>query len=130
MATIFRPILASAWLLTSLMHSAHAGPAAPQAFKLCGWVNNPTPAEVSLIQRSTTWHISQPGQHQANGDWTGVRGAEWVGETNGLGHGCGCVRAVADAGERRVIHILSAKPQPRAWCTKATKLRDLEPKLR
>ena len=119
----------TAALLGSLFiaHSAVAGPTAPQSFKLCGWVSNPAPAQVSLVQRSATWHISQPGQHQATGDWTGARGADWVGDANGLGHGCGCLRVMADAGEHRITRILSAKPQPRAQCTKNAKLRDLEP---
>lgn len=130
MATISRPALASAFVLAALLHNAHAGPSAPQPFKLCGWVSNPAPAEVSLIQPGSTWHISQPGHYQANGDWTGVRGAEWVGQPNGLGHGCGCLRVVADAGEHRISRILSAQPQAHAWCTKNAKLRDLEPKPR
>jgi hypothetical protein len=66
----------------------------------------------------------QPGGAQAEGDWPSFTEAQWV-RTNGFyGHGCACVRVVADARTQRVTHILSAAAKPLAACRQDRHLRE------
>jgi len=66
----------------------------------------------------------QPGGAQAEGDWPSFTEAQWV-RTHGVyGHGCACVRVVADARTQRVTHILSATAKPLAACRQDRHLRE------
>jgi hypothetical protein len=82
----------------------------------CGWFDNPTPGNAWLYDRDGEWTISTQGGHEADGDWPPFKRGDWV-ETNGPhGHGCACLKLIADPQTREVQRILSAKVRPKAAC--------------
>src|SRR3712207_8863861 len=71
-------------------------PAAQESVTRCGWFENPTPANGSLLDREAEWIVGVQGGHQAEGDWPSFGKGQWV-ETNGhYGYGCACLRLRAD----------------------------------
>ena len=90
---------------------------------LCGWFVNPTPANVSLLDRHGEWSISVQGGPEAEGDWPTFKPSQWI-RTNGhYGYGCACMRVTADAGTRRVAIIKSAHARALAVCEKDRSLK-------
>src|SRR5215217_3934268 len=80
----------------------------------CGWLENPTPANWSLVDREGEWLIGVQGGYQARGSDNipdmSTRG--WV-ETNGHhGYGCACMKVSTDRASHRITNILSAIPKP------------------
>jgi hypothetical protein len=97
---------------------AKAAPAPAQAESRCGWFENPTPANASLLDRDGEWVISVQGGHQAEGDWPSFGPKQWV-ETNGhYGYGCACMRVKVDRETHRVSEIESARARPLSACRK------------
>ena len=116
-----------AWVLCALLgitglSDAQAAASASQL--RCGWWQNPTPGNAWLNDRHGRWTVGSQGGAQAEGDWPSFTEAQWV-RTHGVyGHGCACVRVVADARTQRVTHILSATAKPLAACRQDRHLRE------
>ena len=83
---------------------------------LCGWFDNPTPANAWLIDRQGEWLIGVQGGHQASGDWPRFRSSRWVRRNGHYGHGCACLRVLTDASTHTVTTILSSWSRPLAIC--------------
>lgn len=91
-------------------------PAPAAAALRCGWFDNPTPGNAWLTDRDGEWTIGIQGGHQADGDWPEFSAAQWVKTNVHHGHGCACIRLVADAETREVQRILSARAVPLRQC--------------
>ena len=92
-------------------------PGKVQARTYCGWVDNPTPANLEMEDSQGSLTISVQGGHQADGDLN----VETQYFTNGVhGTGCGCMTAELSVGgdERVVDKILSSKQLPLSQCQK------------
>lgn len=97
--------------------SAAAGDGKPLETR-CGWFSNPSPANMTLIDRDGEWLIGEMGGHQAEGDWDWPKFArgEWK-QTNGnYGYGCACFRLRADASAHRVLFVEKAWKKPLSAC--------------
>lgn len=84
----------------------------------CGWLENPTPANLWLTDRDGEWIINVQGGHQAEMDtWPEFAPGQWV-VTNGVsyGYGCACLKLVADPRSRLVVRVLSAAAKPLSAC--------------
>jgi hypothetical protein len=83
----------------------------------CGWFENPTPANMSLIDKDGEWLIGAQGGYQAEGtDNIPDFGDDWV-ETNvHYGYGCACLRVIVDRKEKQIIKIISGTAKPIADC--------------
>lgn len=96
-----------------------AGSAASvRAERRCGWIDNPTPANWSLVDREGEWIIGSQGGRQAEGmDFIpDLSEREWV-ETNGsYGYGCVCMSVSTDKAEGAVVAIQSVKQLPLSKC--------------
>ena len=94
---------------------------------LCGWMENPTPANWWLTDKTGEWTIGVQGGHQADGNLPDFQlgKAYWVNtQANGYGYGCGCIDAVVDKATREVTKIVQAKVQKLQVCRKDKALRE------
>ena len=82
----------------------------------CGWFDNPTPGNAWLIDRDGEWTVSLQGGAEAEGPWPDFSPAQWTATNGPHGHGCACLVARVDPGERRVLRILQARARPAAAC--------------
>ena len=101
--------------------------AADPAQHLCGWVENPTPANWTLTDKSAQWIIGVQGGHQATGAlFDFPKGKKfWVNtQPNGYGYGCGCLDATVDAAKHEVAVIAKAKVQKLSVCRKDKALKE------
>ena len=91
--------------------------ASEKSEKLCGWIQNPTPANWWLTDSRGEWIINTQGGAQAEGDPPTFTASQWVRtQPNGYGYGCGCIEAIVDASEKRVLKIVSARALPLKTC--------------
>ncbi len=84
----------------------------------CGWVQNPTPGNWSLIDRDGEWIMGAQGGYQAPGmdEMPDMTTAGWV-EVNGhYGYGCGCMDVATDRRTQRITRVFSARPVPLRQC--------------
>ncbi len=61
----------------------------------CGWLSNPTPANISLYDRDGEWIIGVQGGYQVEGEWEfpDFKPGQWVITNAGsYGYGCACLR--------------------------------------
>jgi Protein of unknown function (DUF4087) len=93
----------------------------------CGWFENPTPANAWLTDRDGEWLIAVQGGHQAEGDWPTFSRQRRVRSNGNYGHGCACLKVVADAATGQVQRIVSASSKPLAHCRKDRRLREPKP---
>ncbi len=91
--------------------------------KLCGWFLNPTPANVWLVDRQAEWIVSTQGGAEAEGDWPQFKPAQWVKTNGNYGHGCACLRVVADPDTHQIVSIKSARAQSLAVCQRDRSLK-------
>ena len=101
-------------------------PEATQFETRCGWLDNPTPANLSLYDRDAEWVISVQGQYEAEGDWDwpDYKPGQWVGTNAGsYGYGCACLRLRADKQTRKVLEIKNARARPLSVCRRDRSLR-------
>ena len=124
----FRRALPTIGLLLVLVAGMPAQAAgADRASTLCGWFDNPTPGNAWLTDRDGEWALGTQGGEQAEGDWPDFVANRWV-ETNGAhGHGCACMRVVADRDAREIRRILAAWSRPLSACRQDRHLRGKEP---
>jgi hypothetical protein len=113
--------------LPALLLAAASAAPAPQSApagseKRCGWVVNPTPGNLWLIdggQRwNTGWLVSSQGGYRASGidvlpDMT-TRG--WVKTNGNYGYGCGCMQVRVDRRNRQIARVYSGQPAPLGQC--------------
>lgn len=107
-------------------------PALNQFETRCGWLDNPTPANVWLNDRDGEWTIGLQGGYQVEGEWEWPKFAprQWVVTNAGsYGYGCACLRLRADRETRRVIEIKEARARPLSACRREPALRKWERKL-
>jgi hypothetical protein len=79
--------------------------------KRCGWVDNPTPGNFTLIDREGSWIMATQGGESAEGmdKIPDLSGNEFV-ETNGPhGYACACLTVKVDRAAHRVKAISSVK---------------------
>jgi hypothetical protein len=102
-----------------IIAAAVAGTSHPAATQRCGWLENPTPANWSLIDREGEWLIGQQGGYQAPGmdNIPDMSTRGWVATNAGHhGYGCACMTVTVDRKEQLVSKILSARPVPLRQC--------------
>jgi Protein of unknown function (DUF4087) len=96
----------------------------------CGWLHNPTPANVWLIDRQGEWTIGEQGGYQAKGDWPAFTPQQWV-ETNGShGYGCACLKVKADRQTHKIIEIKSSYARSLSACRQDRFIKPYEKNLR
>ncbi len=93
--------------------------AAGAAERRCGWLENPTPANVYLTDRQGEWVMGEQGGHQAIGldEVPDLSTGGWVETNGGYGYGCACVTGTFDARRHQVVRIDRAEAVPLARCT-------------
>lgn len=93
--------------------------AAPGPLEIrCGWLVNPTPANIWLQDRDGEWIIGVQGGYQLPGDWPwpSFRPGQWQ-ELNGhYGRGCACFRGRVDRASGRVVEIQDTWSRPLRAC--------------
>ena len=82
--------------------------------RICGWVDNPTPANWAITDKHGTWVIGVQGGYQADGELPDFdQGPAFWQKTNGShGYGCGCLTAKLETmadGEKRVVRYTEVK---------------------
>ena len=116
------------WIAAGALSIAAVNPASAseKTQKLCGWIVNSTPANWWLTDGRGNWIIGVQGGHKAEGDPPDVdrddRRLWFKTQASGYGHGCGCMDAVVDAGEKTVVKIVKAQALPLAACRRDTAL--------
>ena len=114
----------AAILPLATLGAAPLPPAKEKPVQRCGWVQNPTPGNWYLVDRSGEWVMGEQGGYQAPGmdripDLTVSR---WVTTNGSYGYGCGCVTGNFDAKSKRVTRIASFKQKAIAACRADKKL--------
>jgi hypothetical protein len=89
----------------------------------CGWFENPTPGNASLVDRDGEWIIGVQGGHQAEGDWPDFKPSQWVRTNNDYGYGCACIKGIANAKTHEIVSISSANARPLSVCRKDRSLK-------
>ena len=101
---------------------AVSGPALAAGAKqhLCGWVENPTPANWTLTDKTAHWIINVQGGQQAGSMPDFQKGAAyWVKtQPNGYGYGCGCIAASVDTSKHLVTAFTMASVLKLSVCRK------------
>jgi hypothetical protein len=116
------------WPLSGAAFDAVAQGAEPVQTR-CGWFHNPSPNNVTLLDRDGEWTIAMQGQYEAKGDWPEFKKSQWVASGNAsYGYGCACLRVVADRATHRIASIMSSTVKPLATCRRDRKLKS--PNLR
>lgn len=99
---------------------ATAATPAAQLETRCGWLSNPTPANVWLYDKDGEWTIGVQGGYQleSDWDWPEFKRGQWV-ETNGShGYGCACMKLRVDKESHHVLEIESSRARPLSACRK------------
>ncbi len=114
-----------AFLAALLLATATPAYAATVRENLCGWIENPTPANWWLTDRWGEWIISTQGGHQAEGDLPEFSARAWVAtQPNGHGYGCGCLDAVVNTTNKEIVQIHSARVLSLSACRRDPALRE------
>ena len=94
----------------------------------CGWFDNPTPGNATLVDRDGEWTVGQQGGHQATGPWPAFgRGQSVRTGTGSAAYGCACLKVKADREAHEIDTILSARALPLSTCRKDPALKGQEP---
>lgn len=84
----------------------------------CGWLENPTPANVYLTDRDGVWNISLQGGRAAAG-MDNIRApaeGEYVQINGGYGYSCVCLSVNVDKKNKYITRIFGAKNLPLDRC--------------
>jgi hypothetical protein len=95
----------------------------------CGWLSNPTPANIWLNDRDGEWIIGIQGGYQVDQEWPWpeFKKGQWIVTNSGdHGYGCACLQLRVDKQTNRVLEIKSARPRPLAACRKEPVLKKME----
>ncbi|WP_052250948.1 DUF4087 domain-containing protein [Xanthomonas sacchari] len=110
-----------------LCAGAQAAPPADTVTR-CGWFDNPSPGNATLVDKDGEWTVGQQGGHQADGTWPTFPRARWVATgTGSAGYGCACMKVRARADTQEVTAIVSATVQPLKTCRQDRALQGKEP---
>lgn len=90
----------------------------------CGWLVNPTPANVWFYDKDGEWTIGVQGGYQAEGDWAEFNDKQWVKTNVNYGYGCTCMSVTTDKSEMKILTISNAKARPLSACRKDKKLKE------
>jgi len=102
--------------------------ASPPGVMRCGWFDNPTPGNATLVDRDGEWTIGLQGGHQAKGSWPSFDSGQWVRTgTGSAGYGCACLKVKANADSQEVSVIVSSRALPLANCRTDPALKGQEP---
>jgi len=84
----------------------------------CGWLQNPSPANLWLTDRHGSWTITAQGGYQAAGtdNIPSMSNREYVTTNRSYGYACACLRVVADRNKMRIITIQSGRQLPLKTC--------------
>ena len=87
---------------------------------LCGWYQNPSPANFYLTDRMGQWTIGTQGGHQAEGDMPEFKASQWVEyvPNGGKGYGCACITGSVNTQTHEVLRIDTARVRPISVCRK------------
>ena len=104
-------------------------PASPAeaAERRCGWLVNPTPNNLSLLDVDGEWTLSQQGAYEAEDieSLPARRDRDWV-VTNGnsYGYGCTCLRVetTTEGDDRRVMRVFGGTTEPLSQCRRDRRL--------
>jgi len=92
----------------------------PPAYETrCGWLTNPTPANVWLYDREAEWTIGVQGGYQVSGDWPWpkFKPGQWVVTNAGdHGYGCACLQLRVNKKTHEVVEIKSSRARSLAQC--------------
>ncbi|WP_369939014.1 DUF4087 domain-containing protein [Xanthomonas medicagonis] len=100
----------------------------PDTATRCGWFDNPSPGNATLVDKDGEWTIGQQGGHQAEGEWPMFPKTRWVATGAGsAGYGCACLKVSARAETQEVTAIVSAHAQPLKTCRQDKALQGKEP---
>ena len=85
---------------------------------LCGWYENPTPANFYLTDKSGQWVIGLQGGHQAEGDLPEFKDSQWKAydSSRGYGYGCACIQGRVNTSTREVLEINKSQVKAIAAC--------------
>jgi Protein of unknown function (DUF4087) len=83
---------------------------------ICGWIDNPTPANWWLTDKFGNWTISAQGGHHADGEAMPDFGANWVKTNGSYGYGCACLNAHVSRSTWTVNRVSSVKVQKLNVC--------------
>lgn len=128
--TVRRLVHALLWAGACQLATAGAPPNATAAAvqNRCGWFDNPTPGNATLVDKDGEWTVGVQGGHQAEGKWPAFSKSRWVQTGNGsAGYGCACLKMSARPGTQEVATIVSARSQPLATCRNDKALAGQEP---
>jgi hypothetical protein len=90
----------------------------------CGWLENPTPANVWLTDKDGEWLIGTQGGYQAEGDWGDFPDDKWVKTNVNYGYGCACLSVTVDRRAKRILKIKSATIKPLSACRSDAALKE------
>jgi hypothetical protein len=97
----------------------------------CGWWDNPSPSNVSLIDKDGEWLISQQGEYSAKGKFPKfdfMNEEKFVPTGQGsYGHGCVCLKVATESKGKKILKILSSNIKPVTVCLKDPVLQGKEP---
>ena len=109
--------------VATIQSTASIASPAPSGEMRCGWIENPTPGDLFLIDKDATWTITSQGQAEGP-DAAGVDNIpdgdpkQFVDTSRGAGHGysCGCLSVETSAKDKRITKVISGKALPLAKC--------------
>ncbi|WP_335672062.1 DUF4087 domain-containing protein [Phyllobacterium zundukense] len=109
--------------VATIQSTANLAAPAPSGEVRCGWIENPTPGDLFLIDKDATWTITSQGQAEGP-DAAGVDNIpdgdpkQFVDTSRGTGHGysCGCLTVETNAKDQRITKVVSGKNLPLAKC--------------
>lgn len=115
--------------MPALAIACNVATAAPQATTTrCGWFDQPTPGNATLVDKAGEWTVGMQGGHQAEGDWPVFPQNRWVATGSGsAGYGCACLESSTRADTQEVTRIVSWRALPLKTCRRDKALMGKEP---
>jgi hypothetical protein len=122
-------ITCAALVVVLVTNSASATETELKTQTLCGWFENPTTANIFLIDRSGEWTIGIQGGQQIEDDWPWPKfnDSQWVKNNGNYGYGCACITGIVNVSTRDVISISSTRAQLLSICRNDRTIKMKEP---
>ena len=116
------------WASAALASVDQPGAAQTARQQRCGWFDNPSPQNATLIDRDGTWSISVQGGEAAKGKWPRFSDKQWVKTGAGsYGYGCACLSVQVDAQALQIKQIHAANVKPVSVCRSDKAIKNNEP---
>jgi len=83
--------------------------------KRCGWLDNPSPAHLWLIDKDGSWSLSIQGGYSVDDEsmdnipWPSENEDEFVRTNNNYGFSCACLDVEVDRGKLVVLKVISGE---------------------